>query len=46
MKHIILFMNKYEDLAETLGGLMIMALTAGAILGFAPMLMWLEINSR
>ena len=46
MKHIILFMNKYEDLAETLGGLLVMALTAGAILGFAPMLMWLEINSR
>jgi len=39
-------MNKYEDLAETLGGLLVMALTAGAILGFAPMLMWLEINSR
>tara|TARA_B100000963_G_scaffold201237_1_gene175218 strand:- start:2030 stop:2149 length:120 start_codon:yes stop_codon:yes gene_type:complete len=39
-------MNKYEDLAETLGGLIIMALTAGAILGLAPMLMWLEINSR
>ena len=45
MKHIIYYMNKYDDVAETLGGLIIMALTAGAILGFAPMLMWLEINS-
>jgi len=45
MKHIIHYMNKYEDLAETLSGLIIMLLTAGAILGFAPALMWLEINS-
>jgi|TARA_R100000081_G_scaffold80573_1_gene47630 hypothetical protein len=38
-------MNKYEDVAETLGGLIVMSLTAGAIVGLAPFLMWLEINS-
>tara|TARA_B100000902_G_C27292225_1_gene907816 strand:- start:2144 stop:2284 length:141 start_codon:yes stop_codon:yes gene_type:complete len=44
MKHIIHFVNKYDDLAETLGGLIIVALTSAAILGVAPMIMWLQVG--
>ena len=45
MKYIIHMMDKYDDLAETLGGLFILLLTAGAILGLAPAIMWLQINT-
>tara|TARA_B100001057_G_scaffold139425_1_gene139074 strand:- start:211 stop:351 length:141 start_codon:yes stop_codon:yes gene_type:complete len=45
MRNIIYYMNKYDDIAETLGGVLIMALTSGAILGFAPLIMWLEVNT-
>tara|TARA_Y100000114_G_scaffold108928_1_gene102328 strand:- start:4053 stop:4193 length:141 start_codon:yes stop_codon:yes gene_type:complete len=45
MKYIIHMMDKYDDLAETLGGLIIVGLTAGAIVGFAPAIMWLQINT-
>ena len=45
MKYIINMMYKYDDLAETLGGLIIVALTAGAIIGFATAIMWLQIST-
>lgn len=43
MKHIIHFMDKYEDLAETLNGILVLILTSVAILGIAPMIMWLQL---
>ena len=43
MKHIIHFMDKYEDLAETLNGILVLLLTGGAILGLAPLIMWLQL---
>jgi len=45
MKHIIHYMNKYDDIAETLHGILIMVLTCGAILGIAPFIMWLQIGT-
>lgn len=44
MKHIIHFMDKYEDLAETLNGILVLILTSVAILGIAPMIMWLQMT--
>jgi len=45
MKHIIHFVNKYDDLAETLSGTLVLLLTAGAIIGFAPLIMWLQVTT-
>ena len=45
MKHIIHFVNKYDDLAETLAGFGILVLTTLAILGFAPLIMYLQVQA-
>jgi len=44
MKHIIHFMNKYEDIAETLNGIVVLVLTSVAILGLAPVIMYLQLT--
>lgn len=45
MKHIIHLVEKYDDLAETLAGIAILALTTIGIVGFAPMIMWLQLSA-
>jgi len=42
MKHIIHFVDKYEDVAEALKTFMTLTLITGAIIGLAPMLIYLQ----
>ena len=42
MKTLIHYVNKHEDIAETLRGLTVMLLTMVTILGIAPIIMWLS----
>ncbi len=42
MKHIIQYMNKYEDVAETLKNCTLCLLTATIILGLAPLIVMLQ----
>ena len=42
MKHISRFMDKYEDIAETLNGLVVMVMTGLAIVGIAPLIIYLQ----
>lgn len=42
MKHIVHFMNKYEDVAEALKTVITLTVVTGAILGLAPMLIVLQ----
>ena len=42
MKHIVQFMDKYEDVAEALKTVMTLTLITGAIIGLAPMLIYLQ----
>ena len=42
MKHLVHFMDKYEDVAETLKTFIIAILVTTAILGLAPLLMVLQ----
>ncbi len=45
MKHIVHFMDKYEDVAETLKSFLLSLLVAMAILGLAPAVMVLQAMS-
>ena len=45
MKHIVQFMDKYEDVAETLKSILFSLLVAVAILGLAPAVMVLQMLS-
>lgn len=45
MKHIIHLVEKYDDLAETLAGFAILLLTTVAIVGFAPLIMYLQVSA-
>lgn len=42
MKHINRFIDKYEDIAETLNGLIVMVATGLAIIGIAPFIIYLQ----
>ena len=42
MKQFIHYLDKHEDIAETLRGLLVVSATVVAILGFAPFIMWLS----
>lgn len=42
MRHIIHYMEKYEDVGETLKSVAISILVTTAILGLAPMIMLLQ----
>jgi len=44
MKHIAHFFDKYEDLAETLSGIMLMFATGVAILGVAPLIVYMQLG--
>jgi hypothetical protein len=43
MKHIIQYMNKYEDVAEALKNCTLCIMTATIILGLAPLIMMLQV---
>ena len=45
MKHLVHFMDKYEDVAEALKTTIFALLITGLILGLAPMLMVMQYNS-
>jgi hypothetical protein len=45
MKHIAHFMDKYEDVAETLKSILFSLLVTAAILGLAPAVMVLQAMS-
>jgi len=45
MKHIIRYMNKYEDVAEALKNCTLCLLTATIILGLAPLIMILHVSN-
>lgn len=45
MKTIMHFVHKHEDIAETLGGLIVMLATGGVVLGLAPFIMYLQVTS-
>ena len=45
MKHLIHFMDKYEDVAEALRTTIIVLSVTGLILGLAPMIMLMQWNS-
>jgi hypothetical protein len=42
MKHIIHFVEKYDDVAEALKTVLTLTVVTGAILGLAPMLIVLQ----
>ena len=42
MKHMIHLVSKYEDVAEALKTVMTLTLITGAILGIAPMLIYMQ----
>lgn len=43
MKTIMHFVDKHEDIAEALGGILVMVATGGIILGLAPFVMYLSV---
>lgn len=43
MKTLMHLVQKHEDIAETLGGIVVMLATGGVILGLAPFVMYLQI---
>lgn len=43
MKTLMHIVRKHEDIAETLGGIVVMLATGGVILGLAPFVMYLQI---
>lgn len=43
MKTLMHLVQKHEDIAETLGGIVVMLATGGVILGIAPFVMYLQI---
>ena len=45
MKTLIHYVNKHEDIAETLSGILVMLATGGVILGLAPAVIWLQVNA-
>tara|TARA_Y100001937_G_C7123418_1_gene333744 strand:+ start:122 stop:262 length:141 start_codon:yes stop_codon:yes gene_type:complete len=45
MKTLIHYVNKHEDIAETLSGILVMLATGGIVLGLAPLVIWLQSNS-
>jgi len=45
MKTLIHYVNKHEDIAETLSGILVMLATGGVILGLAPLVIWLQVNA-
>ena len=45
MKTLIHYVNKHEDIAETLSGILVMLATGGVILGLAPFVIWLQVNA-
>jgi len=45
MKHIIQYMNKYEDVAEALKNCTLCLMTAMFILGLAPLIMILQVSN-
>lgn len=45
MRHISRFMDKYEDIAETLNGIIVMVATGLAIIGIAPFIIYLQTYS-
>ena len=45
MKHIIHFVQKHEDIAETLSGVLVMLATGAIVLGLAPFIMYLQISA-
>lgn len=45
MKTFMHLVQKHEDIAETLGGLIVMLATGGVVLGLAPFIMYLQVTS-
>ena len=45
MKTLMHLVQKHEDIAETLGGLIVMLATGGIVLGLAPFIMYLQLTS-
>lgn len=45
MKHIVHFMDKYEDIAETLNGILVLTFTSTIILGLAPLVIFLQASN-
>ena len=45
MKHLVHFMNKYEDVAEALRTTFIVLGVTGLILGLAPLIMLMQFKS-
>lgn len=45
MKHIIHFMDKYEDVAEALRTTLFALAITGLILGLAPAIMMMQLNN-
>ena len=43
MKTLMHLVQKHEDIAETLGGIVVMLATGGVILGLAPFVMYFQI---
>ena len=43
MKTLMHLVQKHEDIAETLGGVLVMLAAGGVILGFAPFVMYLQV---
>lgn len=45
MKTFMHFVQKHEDIAETLGGVIVMLATGGVILGIAPLVVYLQVQA-
>ena len=45
MKTFMHFVQKHEDIAETLSGVIVMLATGGVILGIAPLVMYLQVQA-
>ena len=45
MKTLMHFVQKHEDIAETLSGVLVMLATGGIVLGLAPFIMYLQVTA-
>jgi len=46
MKTLMHFVQKHEDIAETLSGVFVMLATGGIVLGLAPFIMYLQLSAH
>ena len=46
MKTLMHFVQKHEDIAETLSGIFVMLATGGIVLGLAPFIMYLQLSAH